>query len=108
MSSHDLICSQLGVCRSAFGGAAYAASVIYVPCSDGLVALQVDNKPAFSVLWRLPGLFAGIILIFVPAIQALYGPHDAALGHHRRYSKRTLRAAFEAAGLDIVAIRAIP
>jgi outer membrane protein assembly factor BamB len=47
------------VCRSAFGGTAYAASVIYVPCSDGLVALQVDNKPAFSVLWRLPGLFAG-------------------------------------------------
>ena len=33
--------------------------MIYVPCSDGLVALQVDNKPAFSVLWRLPGLFAG-------------------------------------------------
>ena len=44
-------------------------------------------------------------LIFVPAVQAAYGPLDAALGHHRRYSKPTLRRAFETAGLDLVALR---
>src|SRR5262249_20259295 len=39
----------------------------------------------------------GQVLIFVPAIQALYSQHDAALGHHRRYSKRSPRAPFAAA-----------
>ena len=47
----------------------------------------------------------GNVLIFVPAVQAAYGPLDAALGHHRRYSKRTLRRVFDAAGLDLVALR---
>ena len=32
----------------------------------------------------------GHVLIFVPAVQAAYGPLDAELGHHRRYSKRSL------------------
>jgi 2-polyprenyl-3-methyl-5-hydroxy-6-metoxy-1,4-benzoquinol methylase len=47
----------------------------------------------------------GRVLIFVPAVQAAYGPLDAELGHHRRYSKRTLRAVFDAAGLDLVRLR---
>ena len=44
----------------------------------------------------------GHVLIYVPAIQAAYGPVDAELGHHRRYSKRTLSAAFSAAGLELI------
>ena len=47
----------------------------------------------------------GRVLVFVPAVQAAYGPLDAELGHHRRYSKRTLRGAFAAAGLDLVRLR---
>lgn len=47
----------------------------------------------------------GHVLIYVPAIQAAYGPLDAELGHHRRYSKRTLSAAFAAAGLDLLMLR---
>jgi SAM-dependent methyltransferase len=47
----------------------------------------------------------GRVLVFVPAVQAAYGPLDAELGHHRRYSKRTLRAAFEAAGLELIRLR---
>jgi hypothetical protein len=45
------------------------------------------------------------VLIFVPAVQAAYGPLDAALGHHRRYTKPTLRRAFEAAGLELETLR---
>jgi hypothetical protein len=45
------------------------------------------------------------VLIYVPAVQAAYGPLDAELGHHRRYSKRTLAAAFAAAGLDLLRLR---
>ena len=41
----------------------------------------------------------------MPAVQRLYGPHDAALGHHRRYSKHMLRERFAAAGLAIESMR---
>jgi 2-polyprenyl-3-methyl-5-hydroxy-6-metoxy-1,4-benzoquinol methylase len=47
----------------------------------------------------------GHVLIYVPAVQAAYGPLDAELGHHRRYSKRTLSAAFAAAGLELTLLR---
>ena len=47
----------------------------------------------------------GRVLIFVPAVQAAYGPLDAELGHHRRYSKPTLAKAFTDAGLDLLTLR---
>jgi 2-polyprenyl-3-methyl-5-hydroxy-6-metoxy-1,4-benzoquinol methylase len=47
----------------------------------------------------------GRVVIFVPAVQAAYGPLDAELGHYRRYSKRTVRAAFESAGLELKHLR---
>ena len=47
----------------------------------------------------------GHVLIYVPAIQAAYGPVDAELGHHRRYSKRALSAAFSAAGLELIRLQ---
>ncbi len=47
----------------------------------------------------------GRILIFVPAVQRAYGPLDAELGHHRRYSRRTLSRAFADAGLKLEMLR---
>ena len=47
----------------------------------------------------------GRVLIFVPAVQAAYGPLDAELGHHRRYSKPTLAKAFADAGLVLITLR---
>jgi 2-polyprenyl-3-methyl-5-hydroxy-6-metoxy-1,4-benzoquinol methylase len=47
----------------------------------------------------------GKVLIFVPAVQAAYGPLDAELGHFRRYSKKTLAAVFEDAGLSLLTLR---
>ena len=47
----------------------------------------------------------GRVLIYVPAVAAAYGPLDAELGHHRRYSKRTLSAAFAAAGLELAQLK---
>ena len=41
----------------------------------------------------------GKILIAVPAHQWLWSAHDVVNHHHRRYSKKTLRTAIEAAGL---------
>jgi SAM-dependent methyltransferase len=77
---------------------------------DTIVCVNVlehieDDIRALRLFRELVVPTGGRVLIFVPAVQAAYGPLDAALGHHRRYSKRTLRRTFEAAGLDLVALR---
>ena len=77
---------------------------------DTIVCVNVlehieDDVRALALFRDIVAGTGGRVLIFVPAVQRLYGPHDAALGHHRRYSKQTLRAAFGAAGLDVVSIR---
>ncbi len=43
----------------------------------------------------------GVIVLLVPAFQALYGPIDHNLGHHRRYSRGALRELAARAGLRI-------
>jgi SAM-dependent methyltransferase len=77
---------------------------------DTIVCVNVlehieDDIRALRLFRDLVAPTGGHVLIFVPAVQAAYGPLDAALGHHRRYSKRTLRRAFESAGLDLVTVR---
>ena len=47
----------------------------------------------------------GKVLIFVPAVPAAYGPLDAELGHHRRYTKETLGRAFREADLPLLTLR---
>jgi SAM-dependent methyltransferase len=77
---------------------------------DTIVCVNVlehieDDIRALRLFRELVAATGGTVLIFVPAVQAAYGPLDAALGHHRRYSKRTLSRAFDAAGLDVVTMR---
>ena len=43
----------------------------------------------------------GKVVIFVPALQGIYGSLDRLVDHHRRYTKRTLRAALERAGFKV-------
>lgn len=43
----------------------------------------------------------GVVVVTVPAYQWAWSAHDEALGHRRRYTARTLRAAAEAAGLHV-------
>jgi SAM-dependent methyltransferase len=75
-----------------------------VVCVNVLEHIE-DDVRALRLFRDVVANMGGQVLIFVPAVQALYGPHDAALGHHRRYSKRTLTRAFDAAGLDVVTMR---
>ncbi len=60
----------------------------------------VDDVAALRRMARVvtPG---GTIVLFVPAFPSLYGPHDRAAGHVRRYVPRTLRAAVASAGLGV-------
>jgi outer membrane protein assembly factor BamB len=45
--------------QGAFGGTAYAPPYVFVPCTNGLVALHIDNGPSFKVAWSSPNFFAG-------------------------------------------------
>jgi 2-polyprenyl-3-methyl-5-hydroxy-6-metoxy-1,4-benzoquinol methylase len=77
---------------------------------DTIVCVNVlehieDDIRALRLFRDVVSPTGGNVVIFVPAIQAAYGPLDAALGHHRRYTKRSLGAAFAAAGLDLAVVR---
>jgi 2-polyprenyl-3-methyl-5-hydroxy-6-metoxy-1,4-benzoquinol methylase len=65
------------------------------------IADDVSALKAFEQI-VVPG---GRVIVFVPAIQMAYGPLDAELGHHRRYSRRALRTAFAHAGLELIQLR---
>lgn len=47
----------------------------------------------------------GSLLLFVPALPAIYGSLDEAFEHHRRYTAPSLRTAIESAGWTVRRIR---
>jgi SAM-dependent methyltransferase len=91
-----------------------AVARLYLPVVDGALAAErfdtiiclnvlehvEDDHTSLVVMRRLlaPG---GRLVLLVPALRALYGTLDAALGHYRRYSRRELAAKFRAAGLTV-------
>jgi len=44
---------------------------------------------------------AGRLILLVPALPALYGTIDKALGHHRRYKRAPLTSLLEATGFKV-------
>jgi len=73
---------------------------------DSVVSCNVlehieDDVQAVSMMARQlnPG---GRVVVFVPACPIAFGKLDRELGHYRRYTKRSLRRVFEAAGLEWV------
>jgi len=68
-------------------------------CLNVLEHIQDDARALHAMASLLtPG---GVIVLLVPAFPALYGPIDRNLGHHRRYSRRSLVRLAEAAGLRV-------
>lgn len=71
-----------------------------VICCDVFEHLEHDELGAAEVLRVLrPG---GVLIASVPAYQWLWSDHDVALSHHRRYSRRGLRALLVNAGAQVV------
>ena len=66
---------------------------------------HIEDDVAALKMFRDVIVPGGHVLIYVPAVQAAYGPLDAELGHHRRYSKRSLATAFAAAGLELIRLK---
>lgn len=65
------------------------------------VVEHVDDDEAFvrDLAARLvPG---GLLVVSVPSIPSLFGPHDLALGHRRRYAPSAIQAVVRSAGLRV-------
>jgi outer membrane protein assembly factor BamB len=62
---------QAPICSDgAFGGAGRSGSMVYIPCRDGLKAVQVQAS-GFSVVWQGPQFSAGAPLVTDDAVWTL-------------------------------------
>jgi ubiquinone/menaquinone biosynthesis C-methylase UbiE len=78
------------------------ASFDVVCCLDVLEHIEDDSKAArefFRVL--VP---RGLLVLTVPALQRLWSGHDEALGHKRRYDKRSLSLILNSNGFEVKTI----
>jgi 2-polyprenyl-3-methyl-5-hydroxy-6-metoxy-1,4-benzoquinol methylase len=89
-------------CRDA-SDAAFAELIRFHP--DSFVCLNVlehiadDQKALAAMAAMLPP--DGVIVLLVPAFEALYGPLDHNLGHYRRYTRRSMLRMAESLGLAV-------
>jgi 2-polyprenyl-3-methyl-5-hydroxy-6-metoxy-1,4-benzoquinol methylase len=75
-----------------------------VACINVLEHIE-DDVSALQAFADIVEPANGSVLVFVPAVQAAYGPLDAELGHHRRYLKGSLAKAFAAANMELVLLK---
>ncbi len=76
---------------------------------DSVVCVNVlehieDDRAALRAMAEIlvPG---GVIVLLVPAFDALYGPIDRNLGHYRRYRRGSLGRLADSAGLEVRKLR---
>jgi SAM-dependent methyltransferase len=85
------------------------APLVFAPFRlDTVIALNVvehisDDVGALRTMGQMVG-HGGRVVALVPALEWLYGSLDEELQHQRRYSRRALQGAVEAAGLRVEAL----
>ncbi len=62
-----------------------------------------DQEFIRNVFRSLPP--GGTFVVYVPALQWLYGPVDKKAGHYRRYEKKALQRLFEVEGFEIAKVK---
>ncbi|MBI5395383.1 MAG: class I SAM-dependent methyltransferase [Verrucomicrobia bacterium] len=66
---------------------------------------HIQDDAAFIGRCRESLAPGGVVVVFAPAFQCLYGRMDAQAGHYRRYSRTGLRALLEGQGLRVIHLR---
>jgi len=105
----DLSTKAIDFCRERGLSSASVGNAEQLPAQSSAYDLAVtldllehvdDDVAAIGELHRIlaPG---GLLVINVPAFRWLWGPHDVALHHHRRYTARELRRKLLAAGFTV-------
>ena len=89
-------------------GALPAAAAMVPPDASAILCLDVLEHVEDDVA-ALRGLHehmsrGAVLLVTVPAIPSLFGAHDKALGHYRRYSRSELAAKLTAGGFPATVI----
>ena len=77
------------VCSSVYGGMATSGNTVFVPCTDGVVALNVSNS-SFAVSWRGPSFTAGPPIVTGNVVWAL----DVSSGTLHGFDAKTGRELF--------------
>jgi len=78
--------ARLGTIKNILEGSTFD-TIIYI---DVLEHIEDDKKEITAAAPFLK--IGGSLIILSPAYPVLYNPFDKAIGHYRRYSKKTLRA----------------
>jgi SAM-dependent methyltransferase len=91
-----LLAGQVAAPRTLDADGARPTTVLYVNVLEHVA----DDVAELRRAGRLAGA-GGRVCVFAPAMPQLYSRLDAELGHHRRYTRSSLCAAFERAGLAI-------
>lgn len=105
----DMSDLALGFCRQRSLGRLIKGDGSKLPIQDkqfdAIIGLDIfehieDDEAAFADAYRIlrPG---GILVLSVPAFRALWGPHDIALMHFRRYRASEVRQRLEKAGFVV-------
>jgi outer membrane protein assembly factor BamB len=51
------------IAQGAFGGTAFAPPYLFVPCTNGLFALQIQENSSFKLAWSAPDIWAGPLVV---------------------------------------------
>ncbi len=96
-------CRKRGLTKVALGNAECLPCTSQ--CTSRVVTLDTlehvaDDRVAVSEIFRAltPG---GLLVLNVPAFKWLWGPHDVALHHHRRYTRREVKLLLQEAGFQV-------
>lgn len=76
----------------------------YVMFFDVLEHIENDAAALSNVAKIVSATGKGRLLVRVPALQAVYGENDRAIGHFRRYSKKGLRDLLKSSGFEVLKI----